>query len=86
MTGTFNRPLERQFEVLGEALARVRDVERPIIERFPDAAKVIALRNIIVHSYDAVDASILWAIVEDRLPGMIVLLNELIGEAHRQGL
>ncbi len=58
--------VERQFTILGEALVRVRDLELPIYGRFPDAAKIIGLRNIIVHGYDAVDPRVLWSIVEER--------------------
>src|SRR4029077_1344562 len=45
----FQSAVERQFEILGEALARIRDLERPIFEQFPEAAKVVALRNVIIH-------------------------------------
>ena len=69
-----------------EALARIRDLERPIFEQIPDAAKVVALRNIIIHGYDAVDPKVLWAIVEDRLPELTALLSRLLEEARRQGL
>ncbi|BBO24516.1 MAG: DUF86 domain-containing protein [Fimbriimonadaceae bacterium] len=78
--------VERQFEILGEALVRVREFERPIYERIPDAAKIIGLRNIIIHGYDSVDPAILWAIVEDRLGELRALLEALLEEARKQGL
>lgn len=73
-------------EILGEALARIRDLERPIFEQIPEAARVVALRKIIIHGYDAVDPKVLWAIVEDRLPELRALLSRLLEEARRQGL
>ncbi|MCZ7580720.1 MAG: DUF86 domain-containing protein [Fimbriimonadaceae bacterium] len=76
--------VERQFEILGEALVRVREFERPIYERIPDAAKIIGLRNIIIHGYDSVDPAILWAIVEDRLGELRALLEALLEEARKQ--
>ena len=82
----FQSAVERQFEILGEALARIRDLERPIFEQFPEAARVVALRNIIIHGYDAVDPKVLWAIVEDRLPELRALLSRQLEEARRQGL
>ncbi len=82
----FQSAVERQFEILGEALVRVRDLERPIYYRIPDAEKIVGLRNIIIHGYDAVDASILWAIVEERLADLRNILASLLDEAKRQGL
>ena len=82
----FQSAVERQFEILGEALARIRDLERSIFEQIPEAAKVIALRNIIIHGYDAIDPRVLWAIVEQRLPELRTLLSRLLEEARRQGL
>ncbi len=78
--------VERQFEILGEALGRIRGFERPVFERFPDADKIVGLRNILIHGYDAVDPAILWSIVQDRLAGLRSLLGELLDEANRQGL
>ncbi|MCL4284853.1 MAG: DUF86 domain-containing protein [Fimbriimonadaceae bacterium] len=52
----------------------------------PDAAKIIGLRNIIIHGYDSVDPAILWAIVEDRLGELRALLEALLEEARKQGL
>lgn len=82
----FQSAVERQFEILGEALARIRDLDRPIFEQIPEAAKVVALRNIIIHGYDAIDPRVLWAIVEQRLPELRRPLSRLLEEAHRQGL
>jgi uncharacterized protein with HEPN domain len=77
--------VERQFEILGEALARIRDLEPSMYDRIPNAAKIVGLRNIIIHGYDIVDSAILWAIVEDHLAGLLHLLDELIEEARLEG-
>ncbi len=82
----FQSAVERQFEILGEALARIREFEQPIFEQIPEAAKVVALRNVIIHGYDAIDPRVLWAIVEHRLPELRTLLTRLLEEAGRQGL
>lgn len=78
--------VERQFGILGEALVRVRDLEGPVFERVPDRSKIVGLRNIIIHGYDAVDPVVLWSIVEERLPELRKLLAELLEEARSQGL
>lgn len=82
----FQSAVERQFEVLGEALVRLRDLERPVFERIPDAPKIVGLRNVIIHGYDTVDPAILWSIVDEKLIDLRVALGELLDEANRQGL
>ncbi len=78
--------IERQFGILGEALLRLRELEQPIYERFPEPEKVVGLRNIIVHGYDVIDPHVLWAIATERLSDLRVVLGVLLDEAHRQGL
>ncbi|MDX2066713.1 MAG: HepT-like ribonuclease domain-containing protein, partial [Fimbriimonadaceae bacterium] len=58
--------VERQFEVIGEALSG------PMYQRFPDGEKIIGLRNVLSHGYDAVDPAVLWSIAAGRLPELIV--------------
>lgn len=82
----FQSAVERQFEILGEALARVRDFEASIFERITDGAKIVGLRNVIIHGYDTVDPAILWAIVDEKIAGLRLALGELLEEASRQGL
>ncbi len=78
--------VERQFEIMGEALARIRSLEEPVYERVPGAAKIVGLRNVIIHGYDIVDPAILWSIVEERLPELRSLLAGLMEEASQQEL
>ncbi len=78
--------VERQLGILGEALVRIRDLEPPLFRRFPEAEKVVGLRNLIIHGYDAIDPKVIWAIVQERLPAMRELLRELMAEAEREGL
>lgn len=82
----FQSAVERQFEVLGEALVRIRDLEPAIYDRIPDAPKIVGLRNVIIHGYDTIDPAILWAVVNERLADLRVALESLLGEAERQGL
>jgi len=78
--------VERQFGILGEALVRIRELEEPVYDRFGEPEKIIGLRNILIHGYDAVDASVLWTIAKDRLPDLATFLEDLLVEAGGQGL
>ncbi|MGM0566064.1 MAG: HepT-like ribonuclease domain-containing protein [Bacteroidota bacterium] len=57
--------VERQLGIIGEAVNKFDKL-------FPDstlqnAKKIVGFRNRIVHAYDAVDTSIVWAIVRKHL-------------------
>lgn len=82
----FQSAIERQFEVLGEALARIRDFERAIFDRIPEANKIVGLRNIIIHGYDSINPAIIWTVAEERVANLNEILEELLAEADAQGL
>ena len=73
--------IERQFGIIGEALVRIPEADRAVFDRVPDAAKIVGLRNLIGHGYDAIDPKVLWAIVEERLKPLIDVLDGLLGSA-----
>ena len=50
--------VERQFEILGEALNQASSLDETVIEAVPDLRKVVGLRNRLIHGYDAVDNQI----------------------------
>lgn len=55
----FGLAMTRLLEILGEAAARVSDTGR---QRWPAIpwAKIVGLRNRLIHGYDKVDFDILW--------------------------
>jgi len=62
--------VERQFEIVGEALGQLARLHEAIAARMTDYRRVIALRNILVHGYAQVDDRLVWDIVETRLPAL----------------
>lgn len=59
--------VERQLEILGEALSRLRRTATQTAADVPDLDRIIGMRNIIAHEYGAVDHEIVWAVVDARL-------------------
>lgn len=57
--------VERQFIIVGEALAQLAHHAPEHAAQIHESRKVIAFRNVLVHGYDIVDASVVWTIVED---------------------
>jgi len=58
--------VERQLAIIGEVVNRIR-TECPEIT-LSNAKQIIDFRNRIIHSYDNIDASIVWTIVKKHLP------------------
>lgn len=63
------RAIEREMEIVGEALNRlIRIDEEKIESAIPEYRSIIGLRNIIAHGYDVVDPMIVWDVVVNHLP------------------
>ena len=63
--------VERSFEIIGEALNRIKKVEPEILESIREHRSIISFRNILAHAYDSVEDKIVWGIIEADLPGLI---------------
>ena len=71
------RAVEREFEIIGEVLKRVRDEFPELYDQIPDARQIIAFRNIIAHGYDFVSDDLVYKIVKEDIPKLQKLLEEL---------
>ncbi|MCG2712762.1 MAG: DUF86 domain-containing protein [Candidatus Omnitrophica bacterium] len=70
--------VERQFEIIGEALYRIRKIDESYLSKIADAQKIIGFRNVIIHGYDIVDSKIVWDAVKFNLPKLKTEINNLI--------
>ena len=58
--------IEREFEILGESLYRLRNVDEETFLKITNGQRIIGARNVIAHGYDVVEYVILWdAITQD---------------------
>lgn len=73
--------VERQFGVVGEALARLEKTDSIVAEQVTDHRRIIAFRNILVHGYATMDDRIVWGVVETSLPGLINSVDALLAGA-----
>jgi uncharacterized protein with HEPN domain len=69
--------VERQLEILGEACRRVSVQFREAHPALP-WREMVGLRNVISHEYDKVNYDLIYRIVRDRIPALIVMLEPLV--------
>ena len=70
--------VERQFEILGEALGKLKKSDPEIAGKIADYRRIIAFRNVLIHGYDAILDEVVWGIVETQLPVVRQTLSELL--------
>ena len=73
--------VERQFEIIGEALNRLHRVDQELLARISDYQRIIGFRNILAHGYDVVSDRIVWDIVKNRLAILRQEIDEIKQEA-----
>lgn len=73
--------IERQFEIIGEALARLARFDAALVARITDYRRIVAFRNILIHGYAQVDDRIVWDILENKLPTLGREVKTLLEEA-----
>ena len=62
----FRKFIERNIEILGEAMNRILKIEPEI--KITSARKIVDTRNYVIHAYDSLKPDILWAIVINHIP------------------
>ncbi len=62
--------IERQLEIIGEALSQLAKNYPEIAAKVPDLRQIIAFRNILVHGYAAIRLETVWRVVQERLPAL----------------
>ena len=65
------RAVERDFEIIGEALNRIKLKDPDLLEQISEHHRIIGFRNILIHGYDIVDEAIVWQAVKNHLPIII---------------
>jgi uncharacterized protein with HEPN domain len=72
--------VERQLEIIGEALSQLSKIDPANAARVSDYRRVVALRNILIHGYAKVDNRVIWNILEQSLPVLCQQVDALLRE------
>jgi uncharacterized protein with HEPN domain len=77
--------VERQFEIIGEALGQLARVDHQLATRITDFQKIVSFRNVLIHGYADVDDELVWDIVETRLHVLRQEVEKLISDRADKG-
>ena len=58
--------VERQFEIIGEALRRAVDIDPELEKKMSGTRRIIDFRNRLIHGYSDISTRVVWGIVEER--------------------
>jgi uncharacterized protein with HEPN domain len=78
------KSVEREFEIIGEAMRRLRSESPEWARRLNHCDEIVAFRNVLAHGYDAVDNSRVWNIIVTHLPLLLTEVEALLPEAEAQ--
>ncbi len=70
------RAIEREFEIIGEAMNRIDKIDPTI--KISTKDQIISMRNRVIHGYDRVDNEIVWGTIVRHLPILKKEINRLL--------
>ena len=70
--------IERKFEIIGEALNRIRRDAPSLLDKIREHRTIVSFRNILAHGYDSIDNRIVWGIVEEDLGTLLEDVERLV--------
>ena len=76
----FRYAIERCFEVIGEALNRIRKIDPDTANRITGSSQIIGFRNILIHGYASVSDVRTWQTLTDDVPQLLREARELFFE------
>lgn len=72
--------VERQFEIIGEALNRAIAYDQSIADHVTDAGDIVAFRNRLIHGYSTVSHEVVWGVLQGKLPALRREIHALLSK------
>jgi uncharacterized protein with HEPN domain len=72
------RAVEREFEIMGEAMSRIEKLDSTI--EISGKRQIISMRNRVIHGYDKIDNEIIWGTIVRHLPTLKLEIDNLLPE------
>lgn len=73
--------VERQSEIIGEALNHPGRTDATMLQGIREHGKVIGFRNILIHGYAEVDDAVVWRILVEKRPLLLEDVDKLLSSA-----
>lgn len=73
--------VERQLEIVGEALNQLDKLAPEVAGTIPDLRRVVGLRNVLIHGYALVDHTLIWRTIHEHLPALRTVVDRLLPPA-----
>ena len=70
--------VERQFEIVGEALNKLSRADPDLAASIADLPRIVAFRNLLIHGYASIDDELVWDAATNRVRPLVARLNELL--------
>jgi uncharacterized protein with HEPN domain len=74
----FRSALEREMQIIGEAMMQLDHLRPDLAERIVDHRKIISFRHVLVHGYDNLNPLTVWNVVETKLEPLLRQARELL--------
>lgn len=72
------RAVERNLEIIGEAINRILSRDSHYEKIINDARAIIGLRNQVIHAYDSISDENIWSILINHLPKLKEEVDQLL--------
>ncbi len=79
----FRRAVEREFEIIGEALVRLTRMAPELAGRIGELPRIVGFRNRIIHGYDAIDHAAVWGVIQGHLPRLLAEIEALLADSKQ---
>ncbi|HEV2363535.1 MAG TPA: HepT-like ribonuclease domain-containing protein [Caulobacteraceae bacterium] len=72
--------VERQFEIVGEALNRLAREAPELAARIPNISRAVAFRNLLIHGYGDIDDPTVFRIATEDPPALTTAVRQVFGD------
>lgn len=74
--------VERQFEIIGEAMTNLTKVDAVTADRFTNHRSIVAFRNVLIHGCADVDDRLVWDVIKTNLLTLTAEVDALLEESE----